>query len=111
MSLPFPLHFTIEGADWKVRMRKRVLDDAGNECRGLTDPIKRVIYLDNTLPAKEMIWIFWHEYMHAVLHEASVTGNDGGLDGIVEEIICDKFANAMTRDKTVTWKRKKPASK
>ena len=111
MSLPFPTKFNIEGADWKVKLKRSLLDDSGNECRGLTDVSKRTIYLERDLPEKELLWVFWHEYMHAVLHESSVTGNDGGLDGIVEEIICDKFANAMTRDKTVTWKRKKPASK
>ncbi len=104
---PFPLTFHIQGAKWKVKLCKSVKDEEGHECRGLTDVSKRLIQIEAGLPESETEWVFWHEYCHALLHEASVVGNDGGLDLIVEEIICDHFANAMTRDKTIKWKRRR----
>lgn len=102
---PFPLKFYIQGAVWKVKFKAILKDEADEACRGLTDPQKKIIYLERSLKGKELEWIFWHEYMHAVLAESGVVGNTGGLDTLVEEIICDNLANAMTRDKRIKWKR------
>jgi len=101
------MKFDIQGATWRVKVCKRIKAEDGTHCSGLTDVDSRTIRIESGLARPDMEWVFWHEYCHALLHEASVVGNDGGLDLIVEEIICDHFANAMTRDKTIKWKRRR----
>jgi hypothetical protein len=110
-ATPFPKRFLVQGAEWKVRFKNTIVDDSGDFCRGLTVPSKRKIILEKELEGEELEWVFWHEYMHAILYESGVVGNTGGIDELVEEIICDQFANAMTRDKTVTWKQNRKSRK
>jgi Zn-dependent peptidase ImmA (M78 family) len=106
-KLPFPRHLEIKGATWRVKLRKGLKDD-GEPCSGLTDVNARTITLDSSLTEAALEWVFWHEHMHAVLHESGTTGNTGGISDLAEEIICDNYADAQMRLK-IKWKRiKKP---
>lgn len=104
---PFPLRFLIKGALWRVKFKPNLRDDDGEPCSGLTDVTARSIRIDASLSGTDLLWVFFHEYAHAVLHESGVTGNTGGISDLAEEIICDNFADALVRDKTVKWKRMK----
>jgi hypothetical protein len=81
--------------------------DDGSSCVGLTDANEKVIYLDRDIVDDGVAWVFWHEYCHAMLYETGVTVNSGGLSDLAEELICDSYADCMTLDKTVRFKRSK----
>ena len=100
-----PRQFLIKGKRWTVRRTKDLKDENEEPCSGLTDVTNRVIELDKSLTGDDLEWVFWHEYGHAFLYEAGVTGNTGGLSDLAEEIVCDNFADVMTTDKTVKFKR------
>lgn len=103
-----PREFTINGKLWKVRYRKR-LRLHGHDCNGVADTATRTIYISSLLKKKELPFVFWHEYCHALLNETSITNNNtGGISEIIEEVICDSFANAMTDvDKIIRFRKKK----
>jgi uncharacterized protein YjaZ len=103
--MKFPKRFKVKGKTWTFKLQENLRDDEGNKCQGLTDFDKRRIYVESALTGKHAEWIFWHEYAHAVLWESGVTGNDGGLPTLVEEIICDNIADAFIQDKSVRFKK------
>src|SRR4051812_4137487 len=103
--MKLPRRFSLKGKTWVVILKKDLRDDEGNRVHGLTDFDLKIIYLDTDLKEPKKERIFWHEYCHALLWESGVTGNTGGLIDIVEEIICDSFADALTVDKEVRFKR------
>lgn len=105
--MKIPKTFYLNGNRWTVKRRKNLKDDDGSECNGLTDTEVRVVYIDKSLEGTELTWVFWHEYCHALLYESKVTHNTGGLSDIVEEIICDSYADSQTKDKEITFKRRK----
>lgn len=105
--MKIPKQFYIKGKLWKTSRKKNLTNDDGELCTGLTDPDEKHIALDKSLEGPELEWVFWHEYGHALLEEAGVTRNTGGLSDLAEEIVCDTFADAMTLDKTVRFKRGK----
>lgn len=100
-----PKSFYIKGKRWTTKRVKNLVDDNGSECTGLTDPEAKTISIDKSISDDKMEWVFWHEYCHALLEEAGVTRNTGGLSELGEEIVCDTFADCMTLDKTVRFKR------
>lgn len=93
--IKIPKKIMIRGKKWKVSTRKKVKDDDGTPCSGLTDPSKSMIYIRSELTDRQKVWTFFHEFTHAVLYEAGVTINTGGLSDIVEEIICDNVADGF----------------
>lgn len=102
--MKIPKKFLIKGNEWRVKRRKKIILDS-ELCAGLTDVSKREILVDSQLADDRAEWVFWHEYCHAILYECGVTENTGGISDLAEEIICDAFADALTMDKNVKFKR------
>lgn len=102
-----PRKLIIKGKEWILKRIKNLLDENNNPASGLTDVGNRIIELDKNLADYDKEYVFWHEYKHARLHETGVTGNDGGISTLAEEIICDDFADFMTNEIEWKWKRKK----
>lgn len=105
--MKIPKEFYIKGNKWKVKMRKNVVHEDGDECDGMADPSTKTVYLDKSLDAEKLEWTFWHEYGHAMLTEAGVVDVVNGVSPLAAEIICDAIADSFTKDKTVKFKRKK----
>lgn len=103
MNLPKTVK--IKGKTWTVRLTKNLQDETGEEVNGLTDTEKRTIEINAELKGTNLLLIFWHEFTHAVLKESHLSGNDGGLETIVEEVICDSMADALVP--YVTFKPRK----
>ena len=94
--MEIPRSFVIAGFRWKVKIVNGLKDEAGGKREGMTDATNRTIELDKAVTGEDRVLTFWHEYTHAVLYECGVSENTGGLSDIVEEIICDAMANALT---------------
>jgi Zn-dependent peptidase ImmA (M78 family) len=104
LKLKLPKTFYIKGTKWTCRRKKNIKLD-GDECNGLTDVDKKLIFIKSGMDDAKEEWVFWHEYFHAILSETSVTGNTGGMSDLAEEIVCDAFAACMVTDKIVRFKR------
>lgn len=102
-----PKKLIIKGKEWITKKVKSLKDESNEGAYGLTSVDDRVIEFDTKIAEFDKEWVFWHEYMHARLHECGVTGNTGGLSDLAEEIICDDFADFMTNEINWKWKRKK----
>ncbi len=96
----------ILGQKWKVRMIKHP-EVNGEACFGLCDPDEKTIYIKTGMTAIHTSRVFWHEYLHARLHESGVTLNVGGISPLAEEVICDTMANLLAYELDANWKRKK----
>lgn len=105
--MKIPKSFVIKGHKWKVVIKAGLKHEDGDECLGLADPDVRTIYLEKSLDENQMELTFWHEYGHALLSEAGVVDTTNGVPALAQEIICDAIAEMMTKDKTVTFKRRK----
>lgn len=99
-----PKQLFVKGKRWTTRRVKDLTTDDGSPCSGLTDPNAKVINLDKALEGDDLAWVFWHEYGHALLWEAGVSKNAGGLGELAEEIICDALADLMTAKKSERFK-------
>lgn len=102
--MKIPTRFEIEGHVWRVRFVKRV---DKNDNPGETIPHKRLIRIQKGLELKHRVWVFWHEYAHAWFHEKGVAREDCGLPLLVEEMLCDSFADLLTIDKVIKFKRRR----
>lgn len=100
-----PKEFYIKGKLWRVEYKWRLEENGIGKCDGLCEFSERVIYLDRLLPKDQKPKVFLHEYTHAVLHEAHLHEN-GGLDGILEEVVCESIADALTENFNLRWKTK-----
>lgn len=105
--MKIPKFFFIKGNKWKVKKKKRLVHEDGDVCYGLTDPLSRIVWLESSLKGKHLLNIFWHEYTHAVMAEAGVTGTTNGVPILAEEIICEAMADALVKSTTITFKRKR----
>ena len=101
-----PRSLTIRGKKWEIRF---VDEDKMDNCFGFADPENNLIQLSKSLTKDEIPRVFLHELCHAWLHEAGVTKLDhldSGIDDIVEEIICDNFAELMISLFELRWRKK-----
>jgi hypothetical protein len=89
-----PKRFLIKGNVWTLEYVRK-LTYYGKSTDGLTLPGIKHIKLRREVSKKRKLWVFWHEYYHAVLVESSVVENTGGIPDLAEEIICDMFADLM----------------
>lgn len=82
-------HVMIKGTKWSV---KYVDDDSefleGNN--GITDTKNKTIYISKT-PSRNIQNIYWHEFVHAFLHECGVRD----LDAHFEHVIVENFADLL----------------
>lgn len=93
--MKIPNSVIIKGKKWKVRLTKDLRDEDGEIVNGLTDTETRLIQVNSELKGQFLQFIFFHELTHAILKESHLSGNDGGLETIVEEVICDSVADAL----------------
>ncbi len=99
-----PKAVKIKGRTWTVSFVKGLKLD-GEIVTGLTDTEALTIQIEASLSKRNKVWVFWHEYFHAFLFETGTTRSAGALSGKLEEILCDFFADMITEDKTVSFKK------
>ncbi len=99
-----PKSFRIDGHKWNVKVVRQIDTDG---TPGVAYPQERTICLAADQSAEQMRWSFWHEYCHAWLFELGIARNDVGIPEMAEEMVCDSFADLMTLDKNVIFKRGK----
>lgn len=104
--MKIPRKFSIKGNLWQVKMKKKC---SINGAFGVTIPEKQLIEIKTGLTKDHRTKVFLHELCHAWLHEAHVTKLEhlnSGLDEIIEEIICDNFADILTELFEINFKAK-----
>lgn len=98
-----PKRFKLSGSDWRVEYKWKLVDEDGNEALGLCDYANRVIYLDRLESRDSKFATFFHEFIHAVLHEAHLT-NSGLFHPGTEEIVCRALEERILESFNVRWK-------
>jgi hypothetical protein len=96
-----PRRMLIKGEVWKVCYRKNLKLD-GEDCTGLCDAEKRIIYLKKHTKDYDLSDIFFHEYLHAVMHELHID-----MNGDVEEIIVEGMSKCIMDAFELTTRRKR----
>jgi len=96
--------FPVKGKLWTLEYKWRLTDDDGNPVDGLCDPANRIIYIDRLLPKEQKFSTFIHELFHATFHEAHL-GEDGGIDGFAEEVVCSSATDTVLTLFNLRWKR------
>lgn len=74
-----------------MRERPNLLARDGSEVNGLTELVDRTITLDSALAPRAKVLTFWHEYLHAALHE---NGYEKSGD---DEAFVEATAQSITR--------------
>ncbi len=92
--MKIPKSVLIKGKRWRVRLVKDLRDE-GESIQGLTTYEGRLIQIHADLKGETLGVTFWHEFIHAILWESHVSGNDGSPEDFVEEIICDAIGSAL----------------
>lgn len=100
-----PTEFEVKGKTWKVEYKWRLEEPGIGQCNGLCDFSKRTIYIDRLLPKEDKPKVFLHELGHAILHEAHLH-EQGGIDGIVEEVAVDAYADTLISLFDLKWRRR-----
>lgn len=101
-----PKEFYVKGRLWQTVYKWNLRDDDGNPCDGLCDHISRIVYIEHALSKAEKPSVFHHELFHAICHESHVSGVDGGLDPLVEELLAEAFQDFIGLSWIIRWKRK-----
>lgn len=92
--MKLPKSILIKGKEWKIEY-KWGLRSGSDLVDGLCDPNIRTIFIRRELLVCEKPAVFFHELVHAVLFEAHLSYNDGWVDGLIEEVICDSVSSAL----------------
>lgn len=77
-------------AEYTVTTRHEPMVD-GDYVRGSTDSDRKQITLNRAMPREAMILTFWHEAMHAILHEL------GEMDAADNEAFVEAMAQNIAR--------------
>ncbi len=93
--MKIPKTFLLKGKKWKVKLVAGLCDDDGEKVQGLTSYDDRLIEIEPDQTKEQLKLTFWHEYAHAFLFEAHLNMNDGWVDTLIEEIICEATADAI----------------
>jgi Zn-dependent peptidase ImmA (M78 family) len=88
-----PRKMKIKGNDWTIKKQKEVKDDDGNECLGLCVYEHRKILLEKGMEKSEEIEIFFHELLHAILHEVHLDIGRQADEMLVEALTQEIFKN------------------
>jgi Zn-dependent peptidase ImmA (M78 family) len=94
--MELPKQFRLKGKLWKVVLVKQLVHEDGTKCYGICDTDTRVIHIEKNLNPAERFNAFLHELCHAMIHEAHI--DETLLDGKIEEILCEAFADIFTHD-------------
>jgi hypothetical protein len=92
--LKIPKEIKIKGKTWKIEYKWN-LNHGGEVLDGECDPNTRTIYIRRELTKEEKPAIFLHEFLHAVFYEAHLSYNDGWVDTLIEEVMCDSIQSAL----------------
>ena len=101
-----PKQFLIKGKLWKVEYKWGLHDHevCAGFCDGLCDFDLKTIFIRREVPVEQKFGIFMHELIHATLHECHLHEN-GGVDGILEEVLCEGITDVITSLFTLRFKR------
>ena len=94
-KLRWPKSVWIKGSEWRIKTKTRLTHPDGTRCDGICDYDNKVIYLSNGLVFRRRLHTFIHEWLHAVFFELHVTDHEGGVGGILEEVLCDGVSAAL----------------
>jgi len=108
------MKINIKGTNYKLKIisdtqKINILENDTEWC-GLCDHDNKIIYLDsNPTSSEEFLVTFFHEYLHALLHELSIADD---LEGGVEQLLVDNIAKEITKfvdpnNKTVKYIKNK----
>jgi Zn-dependent peptidase ImmA (M78 family) len=103
--MPIPKRISIKGKTYKIRLRKKLVHEDGQECDGLCDLETRTIYINKELNLKKQKEVLLHELFHAIVEEAHINPGVRFTEGI-EEVLCDAFADFLTTSTKLKWKTK-----
>lgn len=102
-----PKSFYLKGHKWVVEYKWGLRGDDNAKLDGQCVRKDRIIQIERSLPREEKWPVFLHEFMHASLFELHVTDLDGGVDGFLEEVICEGLSRIMSDSFRIRWKRKR----
>lgn len=93
--MKLPKKIKILGREIKIKEvpTKELIELSGVNASGLYDHLSLKIYIAKDLPEKEKMLVLRHEFCHSVMF---ITGLSQVINGDVQEIICESFANAMS---------------
>lgn len=101
--MKIPKEFPIKGNIWQVKHRWNLrLGDV--PVSGLCDLEARTIWLDKALTKPEKPRVFLHELFHALVYECHLSGVDGGINEIAEEVLADGIAFFLDLSFSLRWK-------
>ena len=88
-----PRKISIKGNDWTVKKEKDVRDDDGNECLGLCVYGERKILLEKGMNKSEELEVFFHEFLHSLIHEVHLDIGPKAEEMFVEAATQEIFKN------------------
>ena len=91
---------TIKGKVWTIQKVKKLVDDDGLPCCGLTLWPDRKILIDSSLRGVELQQTFLHEYIHACIFELHIVQ----ISEDVEDILSDGLASILVDNFRLTWR-------
>lgn len=88
-----PRKLNIKGNDWTIKKRKEVKDDDGNECLGLCVYEEKTILLEKNMKSHSEIEVFFHEFLHSLIHEIHLDIGPKAEEMLVEAATQEIFKN------------------
>jgi hypothetical protein len=98
--MKIPKSLNIKGEKWKIKFKRKLINDKGEDCYGLTLYEERTIYLEKSLEGDLLNEVFMHEFFHASLRELHIE-----IDPDLNETICDGLG--YITNKLFDWTLKK----
>jgi len=102
-----PKVFYLKGKKWCVEYKWGLRGCDDEKLDGQCIREDRIIQIERGLSKEEKWPVFLHEFIHASLFELHVTDLDGGVDGLLEEVICEGIGHILNDTFRFRWKRKK----
>lgn len=102
--MKIPKKVVIEGKEWSVERKWRIVDD-GVECDGLCSPTDKKLFVLHGLEEDESYYTFIHEFIHAVLDEKGF--HLFGISNEVEELICHGIAKELLNNFKLSTKTRR----
>lgn len=96
--MKLPKSKMIKGEKWLVRFKWNLRDEEGNECYGLCDFSSRTIFIDRLCPMEMRKQVFFHECLHAVIHELCIDIPHAVEESIVEGVERWVFKNYKLKE-------------
>jgi Zn-dependent peptidase ImmA (M78 family) len=94
-----PKKLSIKGNDWAIKKQTNVKDEDGNECLGLCVYDTKKILLEKGMTKSSELEVFFHEFLHALLHEIHLDIGRQADEMLVEAITQEVFKNFNVRIK------------